>query len=116
MTAPHPANTVNPSTADVTGFIFVPFVSDNEKAIAVALLEAAGDRAGEVMAQSGGFLVPPDLATVAGLLPTEETPAAEVPTDAPAPSAATTKKAKAAAADPAPAEAPAADAEATPSA
>lgn len=102
----------NPSTADTTGWVVVPFVAGpggDEAAIASALLTAAGDdRVDEVFAQSGAFLVPADIAVTAGLAPAEPAVADVVEENAAAAveAAAATKRSKAAPADPAPADAP----------
>lgn len=83
MTDGHPQNTVNVSTFIPEGFVFVPFLADTERDIAVRLIHAAGANYGAVMAQSGGFLVPAEVAQAAGLA--ETAVAAEAPVEVPAP-------------------------------
>lgn len=120
MTDGHPQHTVNVSTFIPEGFVFVGFEPEDEVATATKLLAAAGDNYGAVMAQSGGFLVPSEVAIGAGFAPAipdeveapvetpavetpaEEAPAEEAPVEAPAPAPA--KKGSKAAADPAPAD------------
>lgn len=120
MTDGHPQNTVNVSTFIPEGFIFVPFLPQDEREIAAKLIAAAGENYGAVMAQSGGFLVPAEIAAAAALdgvhaapivpdVPAEpvstttEVPPGVVDSAAPAPAPAPKKAAKAAAADDAPA-------------
>lgn len=100
MTDGHPQNTVNVSTFVPEGFVFIGFLPEDERAIASQLIAAAGDNYGAVMAQSGGFLVPLEVAEAAGLAPGApvEVAPVEAPVEEPAPAPA--KKAAAKAADP----------------
>lgn len=48
-----------------------------QKDVAIALLDAAGDNHRQVRSVTGGFCVPKTLAVAAGLLPADEEPAAD---------------------------------------